>query len=107
MPPLGLLLGDVDFSALVLTLKPAVDDVAAVTINYGVFINNVISFLIVACATFILVRGILNAEKKLEVASGKKPPEPGEPTDKKCPHCLSTIPFKATRCGHCTSQLDA
>jgi large conductance mechanosensitive channel len=68
----------------------------AVTLNYGLFVNTVVNFLIVAFAIFFLVRG-MNALKKKEEA----PP----PITKECPHCLSTIPIKATRCGHCTSEL--
>jgi large conductance mechanosensitive channel len=70
----------------------------AVTINYGVFINAVVSFLIVALVMFLLIRSI-NRLKREEEAP------PAEPTTKECPYCLSTIPIKATRCAHCTSEL--
>ena len=111
MPPIGLLLGNVNFSNLFLVLKgtAAGDTFAsladaqkagAVTLNYGLFINTVISFVIVAFAVFLLIRG-LNKLKREEEA----PPE--EPTTKECPRCLSTIPIKATRCAHCTSDLEA
>ena len=106
MPPIGLLLGNVDFSNLFLVLKEgkiagpyatvaAAKAAGAVTLNYGMFVNTVVNFLIVAFAIFFLIRG-MNALKKKEAA---------QPTTKECPHCLSTIPIKATRCGHCTSEL--
>ncbi|PWB62481.1 MAG: large conductance mechanosensitive channel protein MscL [Deltaproteobacteria bacterium] len=109
MPPIGLLLGNVDFSNLFIVLKEgkvagpyatvaAAKGAGAVTLNYGLLINTVVNFLIVAFAIFFLIRG-MNALKKKEVA-----PLP-VPTTKECPHCLSTIPIKATRCGHCTSEL--
>lgn len=111
MPPIGLLLGNVDFSNLFIVLKDAAaggtfasladaQKAGAVTLNYGMFINTVISFLIVAFAVFLLIRG-LNKLKREEEA----PPE--EPTTKECPRCLSTIPIKATRCAHCTSEMEA
>lgn len=112
MPPLGLLMGGVDFSNLFIVLKEAPDlagpyasvqaaaDAGAVTINYGVFLNQVISFLIVAFAVFLLIKAI-NAAKREE----EKPAE--APTEKECPHCFTSIPIKATRCPHCTSQLEA
>ena len=98
MPPIGMLLGNTDFSKLSITLKDAVGDTAAVTLNYGVFINNIISFVIVAFAVFLLIRNI-NRMKKQEEAP------PAEPTTKDCPHCFSTIPIKATRCPNCTSDI--
>jgi large conductance mechanosensitive channel len=108
MPPIGLLLGNVDFSNLFLVLKEgktagpyatvaAAKAAGAVTLNYGLFVNTVVNFLIVAFAIFFLIRG-MNALKKKEAV---------QPTTKECPHCLSTIPIKATRCGHCTSELKA
>src|SRR5512146_649249 len=109
MPPIGLLLGNVDFSNLFAVLKEgtapgpyatvaAAKAAGAVTLNYGLFLNTVVNFLIVAFAVFFLVRG-MNSLKKKEAAP------PAVPTTKECPHCLSTIPIKATRCGHCTSEL--
>jgi large conductance mechanosensitive channel len=109
MPPIGLLLGNVDFSNLFAVIKQGAvagtfatvaeaQKAGAVTINYGLFINTIISFIIVAFAVFLLVKG-LNTLKRKEEA----PPE--EPTTKECPHCLSTVPIKATRCAHCTSDL--
>jgi large conductance mechanosensitive channel len=113
MPPVGLLLGGVDFSSFFLTLKegaaagpytsPAAAKAAgAVTVNYGLFLNAVISFLIVAFAVFLLVRSINTMRRKMETAA-----VPAEPTTKDCRFCCSPIPIKATRCGHCTSQLTA
>jgi large conductance mechanosensitive channel len=106
MPPVGLLLGNVDFSNLFIVLKEgkiagpyatvaAAKGAGAITLNYGMFVNTIVNFLIVAFAIFFLVRG-MNALKKKEET---------KPASKECPHCLSTIPIKATRCGHCTSDL--
>jgi len=111
MPPIGLLLGNVDFSNLFLVLKEgntagpyatvaAAKGAGAVTLNYGLFVNTVVNFLIVAFAIFYVVRGMNSLKKKEEAP-------PAAPTTKECPHCLSTIPIKATRCGHCTSELGA
>lgn len=111
MPPIGLLLGNVDFSNLFIVLKEgttpgpyatvaAAKGAGAVTLNYGLFLNTVVNFLIVAFAVFFLIRGV-NALKK------KEETPPAVPTTKECPHCLSTVPIKATRCGHCTSELRA
>ena len=109
MPPIGLLLGNVDFSNLFIVLKQGAtagpfatiadaQKAGAVTINYGMFANTVISFIIVAFSVFLLIRALNKMQREEEA-----PPE--EPTTKECPHCLSTIPIKATRCGHCTSEL--
>jgi len=98
MPPIGLLLGKVDFSNLVITLKEATADAPAVALRYGAFINTVISFLIVALAVFFLVKGI-NSLKRQEAAP------PAEPTTKECPYCFSTISIKAVKCPQCTSVL--
>jgi large conductance mechanosensitive channel len=111
MPPIGLLLGGVDFSNLYIMLQegdPAgpyaaladAQAAGAVTINYGLFINAVISFLIVAFVVFLLIKAI-NRMRREEVA-----PEE-EPTTQECPYCLSAIPLNATRCAYCTSQLEA
>ncbi|MBA7524062.1 Large-conductance mechanosensitive channel [subsurface metagenome] len=112
MPPIGLLLGNVDFSNLFSVLKEGAkaagpyasladaQAAGAVTINYGVFINTIISFIIVAFAIFLIIRKI-NELKKQEEAP------PAEPTTKDCPFCLTSIPIKATRCPHCTSELVA
>ena len=110
MPPLGYLLGGVDFSNFYLTLEhgnptgpyPSLADASAagaVTVNYGLFINAIISFLLVALAMFLLIRAInrLHAEE---------PAEAPAPTTKECPFCFTSIPLQATRCPHCTSQLE-
>ncbi len=109
MPPIGLLLGNVDFSNLFAVIKEGVQvgpyaslaDAAkagAVTINYGMFINRIISFLIVAFAIFMLIRG-MNKLKRAEA------PAPVEVTTKECDYCFTAIPLKAKRCPHCTSPL--
>ncbi|TSA00125.1 MAG: large-conductance mechanosensitive channel protein MscL [Deltaproteobacteria bacterium] len=111
MPPIGLLLGNVDFSNLLVVLKEgkiagpyatvaAAKAAGAVTLNYGLFVNTVVNFLIVAFAIFFLIRGMNSMKKKEEAPAAA-------PTTKECPHCLSTIPIKATRCAHCTSELKA
>lgn len=118
MPPIGLLLGGVDFSDLFLVIKEggeaaapyasleAAQEAGAVTINYGNFINGVITFLIIAFAVFVIIRLYNKAEEEMAERYGEKP-APGEPADKKCAFCLSTIPYKAKRCGFCTSNLEA
>jgi large conductance mechanosensitive channel len=111
MPPIGLLLGNVDFSNLFLVLKGGAasgtfaslaeaQKAGAVTVNYGLFINTVISFIIVAFAIFIVIRGINKLKREEE-----EPTE--EPTTKDCPHCFSEISIKATRCPYCTAELQA
>jgi large conductance mechanosensitive channel len=107
MPPIGLLLGKVDFNNLFINLsdKPyatlaAAKEAGAATINYGVFINTVIEFIIVALVIFLLVRQINKLMRKPEAA-------PAAPTTKECPYCYSTIPIQATRCPSCTSELQA
>jgi large conductance mechanosensitive channel len=95
MPPVGLLLGNVDFSTLAITLRGKTETSAAVLIKYGAFINTVLDFLIVAFAIFLVIKQI-NRLKKKEVAA---------PTTKDCPYCCAAVPLKATRCGHCTSDL--
>ena len=106
MPPIGMLMGNVDFANLYFVLKEGAavapyaslaeaKKAGAVTINYGVFINSVISFLIVAFAVFMLIRNINRLKQEAPV----------EATTKECPFCASTIPLKATRCPLCTSEL--
>ena len=110
MPVAGLLLGNVDFSNLYLLLKEGTKPgpylslsdakaVGAVTMNYGLFINKIVSFLIVGFSVFLLVKSI-NRLKKSET-----PPPDVAPRTKECPYCLSVIPFMAVRCGHCTSEV--
>jgi large conductance mechanosensitive channel len=106
MPPIGLALGKVDFTNLYLLLAPGAKAAppygsladakaaGAVTLNYGVFVNSVVSFVIVALAVFLLVR----AASRLQ-----KPDPSAPPTSKACPACAMTIPIQATRCPHCTS----
>ena len=98
MPPIGYLIGGIDFSELVVTIKEASADTAAVTLNYGTFLNTVIDFIIIAFAIFMVIKGMNKLKRKEEAP-------PPEPTTKDCPHCLTTIPIKATRCPACTSDL--
>jgi large conductance mechanosensitive channel len=107
MPPVGLLLGNVDFSNLFINLSggryeslAAAEEAGAATVNYGVFINTIVDFAIVAFALFLVVRQVNRLQRREEE-------EPAEPTTKECPYCLSTIPVGATRCPHCTSELEA
>ena len=106
MPPIGLLLGNMDFKDLFIVLKEGTTvgpylslaqakAAAAVTLNYGMFLNMVVSFLIVAFAVFLLVKAVNKLKKQEEAAPDKKD----------CPYCLSAIPIKATRCAHCTSEV--
>jgi large conductance mechanosensitive channel len=101
MPPIGMLLGKVDFSQLRLPIQPEIKDQsgkivqAAVNLNFGVFINNVIDFAIVAFVIFMVIKQINRLKKE----------PPKEPTEKDCPKCCSHIPIKASRCPHCTSEL--
>ncbi len=96
MPPIGLLLGQVDFSKLALPLRQATAETPAVMIRYGQFINTVIDFVIVAFAIFMVIK---------QMNRLKSQPAPAEPNTKDCPKCCSTIPIKATRCPQCTSEL--
>lgn len=110
MPPIGLLLGGVDFTDFFVNLKQGIPPgpyrlladaqaAGAVTMNFGIFLNFVISFLIVALAVFLFVKAI-NRMKREEQSI-----PPAEPTTKDCLYCQMTIPINATRCGHCTSEL--
>ncbi|TNJ40291.1 large-conductance mechanosensitive channel protein MscL [Chlorobaculum thiosulfatiphilum] len=112
MPPLGLLLKGADFSNLFLVLRDgaqpgpyaalvAAKSAGAVTLNYGLFVNALIGFLIMAFAVFLLVRSI----NRLRNQSEKQAAPAAAPQTKECPFCLSTIPSKAVRCPNCTSQL--
>ena len=103
MPPIGMLMGNVDFSDLFINLSSGTFNslaeakaAGAATINYGVFINTLLDFVIVAFAIFLLIRTI-NRMKRKE--------EPAPATTKECPECLSTIPLKAKRCPQCTSAV--
>ena len=96
MPPIGLLLGNVDFSALAITLREKSQAAEAVTINYGLFINTILDFLIVAFAIFMVIK---------QMNRFKKPAPAAAPTTKDCPFCFSAIPIQATRCPHCTSEV--
>ncbi len=108
MPPIGVLLGGVDFSNLKYQIKEGVpadaaagtEAVAAVTINYGVFFNTVIDFVIIAFAIFLVVKLINRARKLTE-----KQAEAKAPTTKDCPQCCTSIPLAANRCPNCTSEL--
>lgn len=107
MPPIGLILGNVDFSNLFVVLKQGAAAAApyaslaeaqkagAVTINYGKFLNSVVSFIIVAFAVFLLIRAINKVKRQEQI----------KPTTKECPQCFSSISIKAKRCPNCTSQL--
>jgi large conductance mechanosensitive channel len=106
MPPIGLIVGKVDFSSLYLNLSSdtyaslaEAQKAGAPIIKYGLFINTVIDFLIVSFVIFLVVR-LANRLQRQEAAAA-----PATPTTKECPYCLSTIPLKATRCGYCTSDI--
>jgi large conductance mechanosensitive channel len=111
MPPIGLLLGKVDFANLFAVLKQgatpgpyasvaAAKAAGAVTLNFGLFVNTIINFIIVGFAIFLLVKGVNQLKRQ-------KPAPAAAPTTKDCPHCFSSIPIKATRCPNCTSELKA
>ncbi|HEX6549604.1 MAG TPA: large-conductance mechanosensitive channel protein MscL [Gammaproteobacteria bacterium] len=112
MPPIGLLLGNVDFSNLFVVLKQGVKEAGpyatiaqahaagAVTLNYGLFINTVISFIIIAFAVFMLISAMQKAQKKFHKAEAV-----AAPTTRECPYCFTAINIKATRCPNCTSNL--
>lgn len=109
MPPIGYIFGDVDFSDLFIVLGEgdyaslaAAQEAGAATINYGLFITNVISFLLVAFSVFMLVRAFNRAKQRFETE-----PETADPTTKKCPYCRTEINIEATRCPNCTSELEA
>ena len=103
MPPIGLVLGKVDFASLYVNLSGGTftslaeaQKAGAATLNYGVFINTLINFIIIAFAMFLLVRGMNKLQKPAPAAPAKT---------KECPYCLSEIALKATRCPHCTSEI--
>jgi len=105
MPPVGLLTGKIDFSNLFISLSGGeyrslaeAKAAGAVTLNYGIFINNIISFFIIGFCVFLIV-------KQVNLLKRKEDSESIAPTQKSCPYCFSSISIKATRCPHCTSQL--
>lgn len=107
MPPIGMLLGNADLSELYVNLSggtyeslAAAQEAGAATINYGLFINSIVDFTIIAFALFLIVRQVNRLQREEEE-------QPAEPTTKECPHCLTEIPIGATRCPHCTSQLES
>jgi len=106
MPPIGLLLGNVDFTNLFINLSgtgyttlAAAQEAGAATLNYGVFINTLINFVIVAFAIFMVLKAVERTKNQ------EAPAAPAEPTTKECPYCITQISLKATRCPNCTSQL--
>ncbi len=114
MPPIGLILGGVDFSNIFLPLKegdPAgpyatladAQAAGAVTLNFGLFVNAIINFLIIAVVVFLVVKSFNEMMERVQ----QKEDAPADPTTRACPYCLSVIPVKATRCPNCTSQLEA
>jgi large conductance mechanosensitive channel len=100
MPPIGMLMGNMDFSKLALTLRAPLGEAAPVTIRYGMFINTLVDFVIVAFAIFMLIR-------QVNRFTAKKPEPAAAPTTRDCPECLSAVPIKAKRCAHCASPLPA
>ncbi len=118
MPPVGLLVGNVDFTQRFIVLRPGNDGqtvfdtvaqakaAGAVTLNYGSFINHCIALMVVALVMFLVVRLIQRLERQMEVEAGGETSAPEEPVNKKCPFCLETIAFKAVRCPSCTSELE-
>lgn len=113
MPPIAFLLGQSDFSNQFIVLQggeyKTLEDAqkaGAVTLNYGAFINNVLALLVVAVSMFLVIKAFNHLESGIVLVSGKKEKEKkGEPTSKKCPYCLTTVPYKARRCSACTSEL--
>lgn len=118
MPPVGLAIGKADFSDFYVLLKAGTkvappyatlekaQAAGAVTLNYGLFINSVIAFLLVALAMFVIIRVFNKLDKSLELSFLASDAKPGqEPENKKCPYCVSTVPFKAVRCPFCCSDL--
>lgn len=108
MPPIGMLAGGIDFTNFFVTLSGGsyatlaeAKAAGAVTLNYGLFINTALDFVIVAFAVFMLIRAMNRLRRKSDVAETPPPP-----ANKDCPYCYSTIPIKATRCPSCTSALD-
>ena len=98
MPPIGMMLGNVDFSDLAITLREKTAEADAVTLKYGMFINTILDFVIVAFAIFIVIKQMNRLKKKEEAPAAA-------PVTKECPKCYSTIAIKATRCPNCTSEI--
>ena len=103
MPPIGLLLGQINFTDLYINLTntaypslKAAQDAGAATINYGLFINSIINFLLIGVALFFVIKAVNRMQKPVPAAA---------PTTKECPYCLTAVPKKATRCPACTSEL--
>ncbi|MEM9996812.1 MAG: large conductance mechanosensitive channel protein MscL [Bacteroidota bacterium] len=118
MPPLGLLLGQTDFSDAFLVLKAgegasppyvslqAAAEAGATTLNYGVFLTNVFTLLIIAVAMFVVIRLVNKVTEEIQDEfGGDEKDEPEQPTTKKCAYCRQVVPYKASRCYHCTSFL--
>jgi large conductance mechanosensitive channel len=120
MPPLGLLIGNSDLSDNFWVLSvpetateppsgflslEAAKAAGATTINYGLFLNSILTLFIVALAMFILIRLVNRMDETLDQAFGQTQPPPGEPTEKKCDFCRLPIPYRASRCPQCTSEL--
>ena len=114
MPPVGLLLADVDFVDLFLVLKgdgpfatlADAQAAGAVTLNYGAFLTHLLTFLVVALAVFVLVRAVKRASEQIQDEFGAAEADtPDQPDTKKCAYCREAVPFKASRCSHCTSFL--
>ena len=121
MPPIGILIGDVDFSDKFWVLGLPADktmpeggftnlkqatDFGAVTLNYGQFINSCFSLFLIALAMFAIIRIVNRIDSELDEAFGEEPPADDEPSEKKCPHCRTMIPYRASRCPNCTSELE-
>jgi large conductance mechanosensitive channel len=105
LPPIGMFLGKVDFSNLFINMSAGsyasladAQKAGAATLNYGLFINNIINFLIIALVIFIIIKQVNRFNKPVEKSAAV-------PTTKQCPFCYSSIPIKASRCPNCTSQL--
>ncbi|NQY31568.1 MAG: large conductance mechanosensitive channel protein MscL [Coraliomargarita sp.] len=118
MPPIGWLIGRQDFTDMFWMIPGTAKEgmpldtlaeakaAGAVTINYGIFLNNALALTLVALSMFIAIRLYNKIEDELEERFAEPPPPPGEPSEKKCPDCLAVIPIKAKRCKYCTSWLD-
>ncbi|PAP78826.1 large conductance mechanosensitive channel protein MscL [Rubrivirga marina] len=116
MPPIGLVLGDTDFSDYYLLLREgdaaagpyatleAATEAGAVTLNYGAFLTHLLTFLVVAVAVFVLVRAVRRASEEIRDEFGQAD-APDQPATKKCAYCRETVPYAASRCAHCTSFL--